>query len=50
MLLRFRRQIAWVSLRQFSVTAKFLHAGANGREIVGSTRPVHVASRSLPFA
>jgi hypothetical protein len=35
------------TLRPFSFPAQFLHAGANGREIVGSTRSAYVSSH--PF-
>jgi hypothetical protein len=41
---RLPRQIAWGSLRRFSLTAQLLDAGAYGRKVVGSTRSVHGSS------
>jgi hypothetical protein len=39
-------QIAFGSLRPLALAAQFLHAGADGHEIVSGTGSVHVSSPS----
>jgi hypothetical protein len=47
--MRVRLQLAFGSLRHLALAAQLLHAGSDGREIVGSGGLVHVCSSHLGY-